>query len=204
NGGINSLAALVSGDVQFGAQGGSETLSAAAGGADLAIVASQVATYQFKFYAQPSVKTVQDLKGQKVDIRNAGSTVDIATRVGLRKVGLDPDKDVTYVATGSLATGIAALLGGAVAGGMATVADEAKLQAKGLHPLFDMAQLKIPFASNSTTVYRGYMQAHRDVVQGYVDGLVQGIALARKDRAQSLTVMKKHFKSDDDALMGAT
>ena len=52
--------------------------------------------------APGSIASVYQLKGRKIGVSNIGSTSDIATRVMFSKVGLDPEKDVTIVAVGSL------------------------------------------------------------------------------------------------------
>jgi NitT/TauT family transport system substrate-binding protein len=203
SGGINAAAALLSGQIQVSDQGGPQTVSGAAGGANIVVLGTFQPIYNFKFYVQPNIKTLQDLKGKKVDLRNVGSTVDIATKVGLRRAGANPDTDFTYVATGSLANGVTALLNGAVDGGLVSVPESLKLDAKGLHPLFDMGEWKIPFATNAIVVQRSYFTLGHDALQKYIDGLVQGAALAHKDKATSLKVMKTGFKSDDDQAMNA-
>ncbi len=50
-----------------------------------------------------SIKTVADLKGKSIGISGAGSSSDMLMRWALRKAGLDPDRDVTLIALGSVA-----------------------------------------------------------------------------------------------------
>lgn len=49
------------------------------------------------------IKTVADLKGKSVGISGPGASSDMLMRWALRKEGLDPDKDVTLIALGSVA-----------------------------------------------------------------------------------------------------
>ena len=199
-----SMAALLSGETQVAHIGGAEALSAVAGGADLVVVAVPGPVYPYLFYVPAAVKTAADLKGQKVGVTGVGSSTDIATRVGLHRVGLVPDKDVSIVSVGSISSLTTALLNGAVAGGMGHQPDSAVLEAKGFHALFDLASERLPFANNAIVVQRAYLAAHRDVVQRYVDAIVSAIAREKKDKAYTVTVMKKYFESKDDAAMGAT
>jgi NitT/TauT family transport system substrate-binding protein len=96
------IPALLSGQVQVAQFGGSETLSAAAGGGDLAIIAIVGPVYPFVFMAPSSITSIDEIKGKKIGVSNVGSSSDIATRVMLRQVHLDPEKDVTIVPVGSL------------------------------------------------------------------------------------------------------
>lgn len=55
------------------------------------------ATNTFFVHKDSPIKTVADLKGKKVAINAFGSAVDIVLRVALKKVGLDPRRDVQIV-----------------------------------------------------------------------------------------------------------
>jgi NitT/TauT family transport system substrate-binding protein len=199
-----SMAALLSGETQIAHVGGSEVLSAVAGGADLVVVAVPGPVYPFSFFVPASVKTAADLKGQKIGVTGVGSSTDVATRVGLPRVGLVPDKDVSVISVGSVTNLTSALLSGAVAGGMGHPPDSVVLEARGFHVLFDLAKENLPFANNTIAMQRSYLAAHRDVVQRYVDAIVQAIAREKRDKAATVTVMKKYFESQDDAAMAAT
>jgi len=50
-----------------------------------------------------AIKTVADLKGKTIGISGAGASSDMVMRWALRKVKLDPDRDVTLIALGSVA-----------------------------------------------------------------------------------------------------
>ena len=52
---------------------------------------------------------MQDLKGKKLGVPARGSTLEIFASWMLTKAGLDPEKDVTFVATGGVPTSFGAL-----------------------------------------------------------------------------------------------
>lgn len=198
SGGSATNAALLSGQVQLAHLGGSEVLSAASGGADLVILANHAPVYPYILMVAPNIKSINDLKGQKVGISNPGGSADIATRSLLRREGLDPDKDVTMVPLGSHANRTAALLSGSVQAGVDDPPDTAKLEAKGLRPLYDLAAQKLPTANTVIAGSRSWINGHHDIVQRYVDSIVQATALAKKDKAQAVNALKIYFKSQDD------
>ncbi|MFI5267777.1 MAG: ABC transporter substrate-binding protein, partial [Chloroflexota bacterium] len=155
----------------------------------------------YKLYVPADIKTAADLKGKKVDLGTVGSAVDVATKIGIRQLGLDPDKDVVYVTTGAHSAATAALMNGAIQGRMDNPPGSVELDAKGFHPLLDMAAQKIPAANSTIVVTRAYLNAHKDVAQKFIDSIVQGTARARADRAFTVKELQKYYKSDDTHAM---
>jgi NitT/TauT family transport system substrate-binding protein len=198
------IPALLSGDTQIAHLGGSEVVSADSGGADLVIIGVTGPVYPFVFMAQPSITSVDQLKGKKIGVSNAGSSSDIATRVMLKKVGLVPDQDVTIVPVGSLQNRTAALLSGAIDGGLAQPPEQLALEDKGLHIIYDLAAQHLPAATDIVVVQRSWLNANREVAQRYVDALVVGASRAHQDRAKTLTVLGKYLNTDDQRALATT
>jgi NitT/TauT family transport system substrate-binding protein len=196
--------AVIANQIQFAQVGGSEVMSANAGGADLVVVAQLAGVYPFVLEVKADIKTVADLRGRKVGVSSVGSSSDIATRAALKKMGLDPDKDVTIVAVGSTAQRTAALLAGAIDAGVAQPPDSLALEDKGFHVLYDLASQKLPSANTSVVVTRQFLTQNKAVVQRYVDSLVLGIKKLKGDRDFGIATLKKYFKSTDDKAMAAT
>jgi NitT/TauT family transport system substrate-binding protein len=198
------IPALISGDIQIAHLGGSETLSAAASGADLVILAITGPVYPFVFMAPASITSTDQLKGKKIGVSNIGSSSDIATRVMLTKVGLDPQKDVTIVAVGSLQNRMAALFSGAIDGGVAQPPDQIALEDKGFHVLYDLAAQKLPSVGDCIVVKRDFLNSHKDVLQRYVDSIVQAIAYNKKNKEPTLPILSKYLQNDDQRAIGVT
>jgi len=198
------IPALLSGQVQIAHLGGSETLSAAAEGGDLVVISITGPVYPFVFMAPASVTSIDQIKGKKIGVSNVGSSSDIATRVMLKKVGLDPDKDVSIVAVGSLQNRMAALLNGAIDGGVAQPPDQLLLEDKGFHVIYDLAAQHLPSVGDSIVVQRAWLKANHDVVQRYIDSIVQAIAASKKNKEQSIPVLQKYLKNDDLRALSVT
>ena len=198
------IPALLSGQVQIAHLGGSESLSAAAQGGDLEIIAITGPAYPFVFMAPSSITDVQQMKGKKIGVSNVGSSSDIATRVMLNKVGLDPEKDVNIVAVGSLENRMAALLNGAIDGGVAQPPDQLALEDKGFHVIYDLAAQKLPSVGDCIVVQKSWLNSNKEVAQRYIDSIVQAIALSKKNKEQSLPVLGKYLHNDDQRALGVT
>ncbi len=198
-----AVAALVSRNADFSQAGGSEAISANVGGADLVVVSITGATYSYLLEAAPEIKSPNDLKGKKVGISTAGSSSDVAVRVALKKVGLEPDKDVAIVPVGDVPTRVAAMKGGAIQATVVNPPETTSLEQAGFHSILDLAGLKLAASLQTTIVRRDTINTQAGVVQKYVDSQVQSIAYMKKNKPFVIGVLKKYFKSTDDAAMSA-
>lgn len=195
------LPALLAGQTQIAHIGGSEALTTTAAGGDVVVIANTGPVWPYQLYAAADIKTAADLKGKKVAIAGVAGTYDIGVRTMLPKLGLTPDTDVTIFSTGSTANATAALLSGGVSATLSQPPDTLKLEAAGFHSLARMADLNLPTAATTIVVTRAYLTANKDIVQRYVDSIVQAIAKARADKPGTVATLKKYLKSDDDKAM---
>jgi len=202
-GGTESMAALLSNNAQLSEGGGAEAAGATINGADIVTIMVGTPVYPYKLYVPPEIKTADDLKGKKIDVTNFASSVDVATRVGLKKLGMTADA-VVLVTMGTHQVGTAALLSGNVQARMDNMPGAQELEAKGYHALVDLAAEKLPAANTAINVQRTWLGSHRDVAQKFVDSMIQATAKVKKDKAGTLAVMKKEFKSDDATAMDKT
>ena len=196
------IPALLAGDVQLITLGGPELVSAAAGGADIVVLATIAPVYVYMLMAPNSVRTAADLKGQPVGISKFGDTSEIETKDALRRFGVDP-KDVTIVQIGSSSNRTVALLSGAVKATLLSPPVSTQVAAQGFHTLVDLAKLKVP-AALTVSAKRSWVAAHRDLVQHYIDALVQGIAVEKRDKPYTVGVIQEYMKISDQALVAST
>ena len=95
-----NVSALVAGYVKIGNISGGAIANAAVGGADLVCVGSFINTLPYELVVHESIKSPQALKGKSVGISRVGSASDVAARVFLKALGLEPDKDVAILQVG--------------------------------------------------------------------------------------------------------
>ena len=196
------ISALLGGDVEISTIGGSEAMAAAAGGADVIIAATLAPVYTFKMEVASSIKTKEDLVGKKLGVTRPGSTTDTGTRDSLRKIGLVPDKDVTIMPLGASKTAtVAGLLNGVVQGILQQPPDDLEIEDKGFHALYDLATMGLPSAAAVILTQRSWASAHRELMQKFIDSLVQATALEKKDRALGERVVRKYYKTEDERLI---
>src|SRR5713101_2128691 len=96
--GTVSIAALVNGDIDYYATVDSG-VRAALQGLPVKVVACYVPAPPMMLVTLPEFKSVKGLKGRIIGIQSFGSTIDIIARMILKHFGLDPERDVKFLAT---------------------------------------------------------------------------------------------------------
>jgi ABC-type nitrate/sulfonate/bicarbonate transport system substrate-binding protein len=94
-----SAAALSSGDLDYGT---GMTLGGPTTGLPVKVVACFVPAPVFALVSRPEIKSVQDLNGKTVGISTFGGLSIFGARVIVKHFGLDPDKDIKFVAVGAV------------------------------------------------------------------------------------------------------
>ncbi len=203
DGGAKVMAALLGGSVDIAQVGGTEIMSAASGGADVEAVALFVPVSPWVLMAPASYSGTADLKGKIVGVASKGGSAEIAAQQCIDKLGLKIT-DVSIQATGSVANLTAAMLAGQVYAGPGHPPDTAALFKAGYKVIVDLAAQKVPAVENTTVTTKKFASANKDVVQRYVDSLVDAIGQMKKDKATTITVMKKLLSLTDDAAASQT
>ncbi len=85
--------------------------------------------------SRPDIPNAAALKGKVVGVSSFGATGDLAARVGLRSLGLDPEKDVTIITLGPDTLRHAALIAGTVQATHMPVPLNIQLKKQGYHEL---------------------------------------------------------------------
>jgi NitT/TauT family transport system substrate-binding protein len=144
-----------------------------------------------------------DLKGKTVGVASKGGSSEIAANQAIVKLGLTLS-DVSVLSTGSTANLTAAMLANQVYAGPGHPPDTAALFKAGFKVIMDLASQKVPAVENCTIVTTKFAAANKDVMQKYVDSLVQAIVAMKKDKAGTLPVMQKLLNVTDQDALGQT
>ena len=92
------IEALRAGVVQIGSSGAYPAMKAYASDGDIVMLCgAAVGGTEISVLQTSPIKSVKDLRGKKIAVNHAGSTVDAMVRINVLKAGLRPDKDVQIV-----------------------------------------------------------------------------------------------------------
>jgi NitT/TauT family transport system substrate-binding protein len=200
------LAALKNGEADIAVASANHVAqNNAAGGAAMRLVGNTGYNYS-AFFADASIKNSAALHGKKIGTGEPGSTPDQLTRLALRKLGIDPDKDVTLVPfdEGRNTDRVKSLLSGAVAAMMITAESMYDLEKSGeikkLTRLTDHRELKIYAGGGADyAISVALLNNRRDDAKKFMSGICEGIALGRKERAKALEFVAKTGRNLDAA-----
>src|SRR5437879_12675903 len=113
---VTAVASIIAGDFSVGKASGGGVASANVGGASLVMVACFLNTLPYELVVQESIKTAEDLKGKSIGISRVGSASDVAARVLIKGLGLEPVKDVPILQVGGAPERAGAFSSGRTAG----------------------------------------------------------------------------------------
>src|ERR1700757_4396973 len=106
-------------------------------GADLINVAHTIALPSNKLVVRPEIRKPEDLRGKRVATSALGSLGDFLFRYILRKHGIDPNREITWLSIGTNSERLQALLTGAIDGADVTYPADVQAQRKGYRLLID-------------------------------------------------------------------
>src|SRR5436190_3591291 len=109
SGGQPVTRALIGGDIQISTTGGAAVVNARLKGADTVIIARTVGVFPYTLYVGKDIRDAGELKGKKLAVSTIGGSGYVAMQYALRKIGLDPDKDVTMLQIGDFGARLASL-----------------------------------------------------------------------------------------------
>ncbi len=192
-----ALQAMVSGELPIIQAGGAGPIQANLSGADAVIIATIAKKFTWWIFSLPAINRMEDLKGKVFGTTRFGTQSDLASRIALRRYGIDPDRDITMVQTGGPAETVAAMMTGKVQA--AAISPPATLQAKKvkLKELLDLSKLDIDYHVNGLVTTRRFIKSHEDVARRFLMAYIEGAVRGQKDKAFAMKTMAKYFRTHD-------
>ena len=192
----SAVQAMVGGGEQVGLVG-NQGIDAKLEGADLIYVASGLPTFVFQMYARPEIKTLADLKGKVVAVTQPAASTDYASRIVLRRNGLEPDKDVRIMYAQDTNNVLNSLSVGNVAAGILSAPLSIKAKAAGAKMLVNITDLRIPFLFTGMLSAPRVVREKSEALTRYLRAYIEAMALIRKDKEATLKALTKFLKTND-------
>src|SRR5262245_10015599 len=137
-GGARNIQALLGGSIDFSQASGASVVSAAAQGAEVVILGTVFTRLIFAVHAVPQIKDIADLKGKSMAVGTVGGNSYFAGQLFLSRVGLVPNKDVTFRVLGGTPEVLSALQHGQVQAGVMLPPTTRLADRRGLLELFNI------------------------------------------------------------------
>jgi len=191
------LQALLANEIEAASISVTTLTSSRLAGADTVMILGVVPTFVDHIVSLSNITAVEQLKGKTAGVNRLGSTSDLGLRLALKKLGIDPEKDVKIIPTGGTAERFAALSKGIT---QFTIIPEPFLtQAEklGFRNLFNISDLKIPFWWNGILSRESIVKTKRPLMLKLVRAMVEAIHIIKTEKEYAKEIFKKNLGVND-------
>jgi NitT/TauT family transport system substrate-binding protein len=189
--------ALIAGEAPMIQLGGNGTIQAALQGADTVNVLTLVPIIPQSLVVTPDIKSADDLRGKRLGVSRFGALSDLVIRRYLRKLGLDPAKDVTIVQIGGIPELVTAMKAGAISGGSISPPALTVAKKAGFKEFSDFESLDYKYPAVAIASTKSFIQRHRPLALNFIRGEIEGIHAIRTRKNLAINVLKKYMRIND-------
>ena len=196
------VSALIAGEIDIAAAGGEPIVAGILGGAELTIIGFGSTTTPLSLFVSPTISQFEQLRGATLAVSRLTSSGAYMLKVGLRKHGLEPFKDVTIIQVGGIPESFAALQSGKIQGAMLSPPTTYRAEAAGFRRLWNALGVEYPSLVIATR--KSYLRDSQDVALRYLQALAEGIHIFKTDKEEAIKVMSKFTKVTDRKILENT
>lgn len=185
------IKALLSGDIDYSYSTGT-IIRGALMGLPVRNLSFDFARVLHALMSRPEIPNAAALRGKRVGVSSFGATGDLAARVGLRSLGLDPEKDVTIITLGTDTLRHAALMAGTVQATHMPVPLNTQLKKEGYHELVYAGKiLQRPLTGLATSIEK--IQKNPGQVQRMVRAFLRSTRALKAERAGFISFAQRKY-----------
>jgi ABC-type nitrate/sulfonate/bicarbonate transport system substrate-binding protein len=199
--GAEAMAALLSQDAPIGSLSGNALSNAAAGGAELVLVAVHQPRLTYQIIGAPEVRAPADLRGKRLGVADVGGNSDLAAQYFLDKFGLRRGDEVTVLSLGSQNERLGGIQAGSVHAAMLNAPFTGTARKLGYQTVFDYGQDDYEIMSSGIVTSRGYLANRPEIVRGVVAALVDGIHYFKTEHEGTMAILGRFLQQDDPEVL---
>lgn len=188
-----AIAALGTGEIDYIAHGGA-ALRAAAQGFPLKLVFALDHKAPFWLVSRPEVENLNMLKGKKIGVSFPGDTPQLVLKRFLRRQGVDPDREVSYVAGQFSPTALQSLLAGVLDAAVLAPPFNVLAEEKGLRVLSFLGEA-VPDATTSNGIVTSdrKIKSQPDQVRRMVRANLKALLAFRQKKDAAVDLLVSQF-----------
>jgi NitT/TauT family transport system substrate-binding protein len=197
-------AAMLGGDAEMSLTGGIGNVRAYVQGAtDLVFVGGVKNVMTQSILAGGNLKKPEDLKGKQIGVSRIGSNTHYFTIQALRRAGMEPNRDFSFLQTGGDPESLAALLNKKIDVVTLTAPSDAVALAKGYHYVIYGPDLRIPYAATAFVTKRSVMAKRPQVMAQFMRAMAEAAKILHTDREFTYKVLGKYLRVTDRSILEA-
>ena len=198
-----TISAVVAGSVAVGNISGGATANAAVGGAGVVALGCFINTLSYDLVVHESIRSAQQLKGKSIGISRVGSSSDVAARVFLKELKLEPDKDVAILQVGGSTERAAAFRTGRI---VAFPAPPGVIHLTHGMPHRILASTAdfpkgFPFPYCCPTASKSFVKSNRDTMKRLLMALIDATHFFKTRKEESKKIMAIYTRHNNDAFL---
>ncbi|HZU05110.1 MAG TPA: ABC transporter substrate-binding protein [Chloroflexota bacterium] len=198
------LAAMSNGEVEVTQAGGATLVLGYLQSLNTKIIGSTSNVMDSVVFARPEIQSVEGLRGKVIAVSRLKSLSDVAGRMALQRLGLQPDVDVFFRGVGGQPEMLAAMETGAADGAVLGMPLIHEARQRGFYELLDITALRIPFAQGAIGATQRVLDERPELADRYLRAVAQALHRLQTDREFAIEVVGKYSQVDDRELLGAT
>jgi ABC-type nitrate/sulfonate/bicarbonate transport system substrate-binding protein len=197
-GGSVLMQAMLAGQAQASQNGIASTAAAVLRGGDVRILGVTANVFPYSLIAAKNIKNPEELRGGKIAINRVGDVSAYGSQIALRKLGLNPEKDVTMLQVGGSPQRLAALQSGAVQAAAMDFMSSLRLAKLGFPSL---VQLNLNYPYLGPVVSGKFLRESPALAEGFVKAFLEGIARFKSHREEGIKALGHYMKSNDTEVL---
>lgn len=194
-GGTIGTQALIGGSASFIASSGSAAVEALLSGADLVILAGYSNLLDQMLVTKKEIKSSAQLKGARIGLNSLSGGSILAAKIIFTALGVDPDKDVTYLALGDPASRLTALKSGIIDASTFTTPFNSIAKRAGYNVFDDIPSLRnIDYPADSIIASREFVRREPMVTESMIRSITEAIQFYKSNKRQALAIIAKYLR----------
>ena len=190
-GGSVNVQVLVSGNLDLSQLSGAPGVAANLEGADIVYIVGLLDRLNYQLVTRPEVKGIEQLKGKRFGVSRYGSSADFGLRALLKRLGIDPTKDVSILQIGDEPARVAALLSGNIDGSVANAPFGNEAERLKLNVLADSVKMDIPFFNTGLLGSKRYMDKQEGKVLNFLRAYLEAIKILKTEKEYSMKALAR-------------
>ncbi|HTM07550.1 MAG TPA: ABC transporter substrate-binding protein [Verrucomicrobiae bacterium] len=195
-----ALMALFAGELQTVAGTGPAVVNARLRGADVTMVMGFEVFLPYYLVVVPGINKIEELKGKIGANHSVATSADFAMRLGLRSVGLDPDKDVNLRVVGATNLRVLAMKQGQAQFTVVSTTEREEVEKLGFKVLADLAGKRIPYPHAGLITSQRMLKEKHEAMLRFARAAVESIHYFKTHKPETIAVLKKYVKTDPTTL----
>ncbi len=191
------VAAVLGGEAPVASNALEPTIHAAASGAPIVVIGSNLNGIAMSVMAQPSIRTPEELRGKRMGVTAYASPTHTGAVLYLRSLGLDPQRDVPVIPIGGMPEIRGALESGALEAATITPPLSFALARAGYTELADLSTRGLKYQQGALVTTRDYLRDQPGIVRRVMAAYTEAHRVILTDKAAAERVLAKWVEVSD-------